>query len=56
MQGIVKVTLHFLVISESNIFNMSKIKNNIEFMMVITYNDFNRTQHASRRCGPRWVI
>lgn len=33
---------------KEHIFHMGQIK--------IEYNKFNRTQHASLRCGPCWVI
>ena len=28
----------------------------IEFWGMMKYNKSNRTQHASQRCGPRWVF
>ena len=26
------------------------------FFKIMIYNRYNRTQHASQRCGPRWVF
>ncbi len=35
---------------------MSDINGIVEFYEMIDYNNRNRTQHASQRCGPRWVF
>ena len=28
----------------------------VAFFEIVVYNNCNRTQHASQRCGPRWVF
>lgn len=33
-----------------------KIEKVIVFLQYIEYTKNNRTQHASQRCGPRWVF
>ena len=38
--------------SEMGILN----KRLLVFFKIMIYNRYNRTQHASQRCGPRWVF
>ena len=34
----------------------NKLKINVVISLDLTYTNINRTQHASQRCGPRWVF